>query len=507
MADERENIRPPEKSLTPGPKPDTPVSAPTPPKKDVPIGFGVVTPEMERYRAMLAKDPGSRVFAALSELYRKAGMLDEAVRLCLNGTKAHPKYMSGRVALARAYFDKGMIKEAKEEVLTVVSITPDNILANKILGEIQLLEGDAAKAVESFTKVLSLSPDDAEAKEKLLEAQRGPKAPPRAPDKAEDILEAETLEEMPEGEPSDIIEDIIPLEEGEDLVSEPESAPAPDKEIPVGGDDLEIEGADLDIPLEDDGSLDDLFAEETAGDVSMDEFASEPGADAGGPPETGEVPLESGQEEGEHFETSVGYVPDDDYETRSDQQGADEDIDMDEEQELVDEFGILEEAGGDITIEGLDDGERPVVGKRKVPSEETPTVRADEGGTGRQERPAQVATVQREGATDAQGVTITTETIADIYVKQGYYDKALSVYEELLGAYPTRDSLKQKIAFVRNKMRGAAEDSRDQEAISIGGGQEPAGPGMLEADESGGLEKNIESLNRWLLAIRKLRRH
>ncbi len=100
---------------------------------------------MERYRAMIAKDPNSRVFAALAELYRKAGMLDEAVRLCWSGTKAHPKYMSGRVALARAYADKGMIKEAKEEVLTVVSITPDNILANKILGEIHLLEGDTVQ--------------------------------------------------------------------------------------------------------------------------------------------------------------------------------------------------------------------------------------------------------------------------------------------------------------------------------------------------------------------------
>ena len=232
MPDERENIRPPEKSLTPGQKPDTKAAQPAMPQKEVPIGVGVITPEMERYRAMIAKDPGSRVFAALAELYRKAGMLDEAVRLCLNGTKAHPKYMSGRVALARAYFDKGMIKEAKEEVLTVVSITPDNILANKILGEIQLLEGDTDRAVESFSKVLTLAPDDTEARQRLDEAQKRPgkKEPPVH--EPEDILEADVLEEVTEVEPSGAIEDVAPIgNEQEDIVAGVE--PTSREELPV----------------------------------------------------------------------------------------------------------------------------------------------------------------------------------------------------------------------------------------------------------------------------------
>ena len=43
-----------------------------------------VNPEfVERFQIMYQKDPNSRVFAPLAECYRKMGLLDEALRLCL----------------------------------------------------------------------------------------------------------------------------------------------------------------------------------------------------------------------------------------------------------------------------------------------------------------------------------------------------------------------------------------------------------------------------------------
>ena len=63
----------------------------------------------------LVEDPNSRVFAPLAEAYRKSGMLDEAIQVCLEGLKIHPTYISGRVALARAYYEEKMLGEAKEE--------------------------------------------------------------------------------------------------------------------------------------------------------------------------------------------------------------------------------------------------------------------------------------------------------------------------------------------------------------------------------------------------------
>jgi tetratricopeptide (TPR) repeat protein len=505
MADERENIGPPEKPLTPGQKPVQKAVAPAPPQKEVPIGFGVVTPEMERYRAMIAKDPNSRVFAALAELYRKAGMLDEAVRLCLSGTKAHPKYMSGRVALARAYADKGMLKEAKEEVLTVVSITPDNILANKILGEIQLLEGDTPKAVESFTKVLALAPDDAEAKQRLLEAGNEPVRPVQAVQEAEEILDGDILEEVPEDASIDIIEDATPIGQGGQSPEGPEAS-APSEGAPAGRPERIREAGELDIPLEDDGSLDDLLADETGKDGRESEHVEESSAGAEGEPGGGEGDLWEVEQGQEPSQPTVGYAPDEDSGLEPDRETIDGDIDIEGDQELVDEFGIMEEEEGEITIEGLESARQPTVratgGAPKAPA-------AEKANEPDKRRPLDDVIVEPEGedaAPDTQGVTITTETIADIYVKQGYFDKALTVYQELQGVSPERESLKQKIAFVKNKIREAGGDHQQRSTTPIEGEATTPEPVVSESAGDRKLKENVESLDRWLTSIKRLRR-
>jgi tetratricopeptide (TPR) repeat protein len=215
--------------------------------------------------------------------------------------------MSGRVALARAYFDKGMVKEAKEEVLTVVSITPDNILANKILGEILLLEGDAAGAVGSFEKVLALAPDDAEAKQKLLEAREGPAGSERPQKGGEDILDAEILEEVGGAEGSEIIEDAVPLDDGDTIIADRGRTSSRPEAGPIGGVEKIDESTNLDIPLEDDGSLDDLFADEPAEATRGGEHIREGIAERR--PDT-EGELREAEKDNEQSATSVGYAPD-----------------------------------------------------------------------------------------------------------------------------------------------------------------------------------------------------
>lgn len=100
-------------------------------KDDAPI-----PPEINKYLAILSKDPGSMVFAPLAEAYRKAGMLDEAIATAQDGLKIHPNYVSGMVALGRAYYEKGMLIEARETLEQVVITAPDNIIAANILEEI-----------------------------------------------------------------------------------------------------------------------------------------------------------------------------------------------------------------------------------------------------------------------------------------------------------------------------------------------------------------------------------
>jgi len=101
-------------------------------KDDAPI-----PPEINKYLAILSKDPGSMVFAPLAEAYRKAGMLDEAIATAQDGMKLRPDYVSGMVALGRAYFEKGLLAEARENLEKVLVIAPDNIIAAGILEEIK----------------------------------------------------------------------------------------------------------------------------------------------------------------------------------------------------------------------------------------------------------------------------------------------------------------------------------------------------------------------------------
>lgn len=145
---------------------------------------------MIKYEEMLEKNPSSRVFAPLADLYRKAGMVDEAIALALQGVEKYPKYLSGRVSLGRAYYDKGMYDEARDEMERVVNITPDNLLANKVLGNIYMATGDHTQAAGYFERVLMFAPDDEEASRLLENIGRGDtkraKEPSEPPKKTEE---------------------------------------------------------------------------------------------------------------------------------------------------------------------------------------------------------------------------------------------------------------------------------------------------------------------------------
>jgi diguanylate cyclase (GGDEF)-like protein/PAS domain S-box-containing protein len=172
----------------------------------------LITPEMKKYRTMLGSNPASRIFATLAELYRKHGMYDEAIGMCLKGLKHHPGYLSGRVVLGLAYFDKGMLREAAEELEQVISAKPDHLMAARALGDVMLADGDIRQAEFYFNRVLSLAPDDPDVTRKLetlapraeREAAPVPIPVPIDPDPGDEVLPPD---EILEGEGLEIVED------------------------------------------------------------------------------------------------------------------------------------------------------------------------------------------------------------------------------------------------------------------------------------------------------------
>lgn len=120
--------------------------------------------EIKKYEDSLAKDPASYCFAPLAELYRRIGLVDDAIAVAQKGTELHPDYVGGHLALGRAYFEKAMIAESRSELECVVKFTPDNLLAQKLLSQVYIELGETTLAQKALESLLEANPADSESR-------------------------------------------------------------------------------------------------------------------------------------------------------------------------------------------------------------------------------------------------------------------------------------------------------------------------------------------------------
>jgi tetratricopeptide (TPR) repeat protein len=199
--------------------------------------------DIKKYEDTLERDPNSYCFAPLSELYRKVGMVDDAIIIAKRGCELHPEYVGGYMALGRAYFEKGMNTECRQALEKVVRVTPDNLLAQRILGQIYFDSGDVAAAEESLKTILAQNPDDTEsrillnsltriaganthpaaevegekvAENGIAEIEKKDNEPLREEDDEEiiDLLESDIVEDFPEDTEQ---EEVLPCTEESDI--------------------------------------------------------------------------------------------------------------------------------------------------------------------------------------------------------------------------------------------------------------------------------------------------
>ena len=125
--------------------------------------------EIKKFEDMLLVDQRSYCFAPLSDLYRKLGLLDDALNVAKRGIAIHPEYVGGYMALGRAFHEKGMKEESMAALQHVVKVTPDNLLAQKLLSQLYLENGDVTSAEKTLKVLLLLQPEEVEARQ-MLEA-------------------------------------------------------------------------------------------------------------------------------------------------------------------------------------------------------------------------------------------------------------------------------------------------------------------------------------------------
>lgn len=123
-----------------------------------------IKPEVvERYQKLYEQDPASKVFAPLSEAYRKMGLLKEAHEVAAKGVQRHPEFAGGRVALARVLLDLTHYDQALPELKRVVELAPENVLGHSLLAECYLRLKKPKEALKAFKMLLFLSPENEKA--------------------------------------------------------------------------------------------------------------------------------------------------------------------------------------------------------------------------------------------------------------------------------------------------------------------------------------------------------
>jgi len=98
-------------------------------------------------------------------------------------------------------------------------------------------------------------------------------------------------------------------------------------------------------------------------------------------------------------------------------------------------------------------------------------------------------------AIDEEKSELTTATIAELYAKQGLFDKALKLYNQLLEANPGNMELKFRYDQLLDRKK--EEETKKKEAKEI--------PSAMKKEEEAIRRKKIETLNKWLEALKKKR--
>ena len=103
-----------------------------------------------------------RYFVPLANAYRQAGDLDRAIAICREQLPQQPGHMSGHIVLGRAYFAKGDLDAAREVFMTSFALDDENVVALRHLGEIARARQATVEARQWFARLLESDPHDGE---------------------------------------------------------------------------------------------------------------------------------------------------------------------------------------------------------------------------------------------------------------------------------------------------------------------------------------------------------
>jgi tetratricopeptide (TPR) repeat protein len=451
-----------------------------------------LSPEIEKLAERLAKDPSSKLFVPLAEEYLKGGMFEEAITVLKDGLKHHPSYISARVALGKAYHKKGLIKESLEEFKKVVAVNPDNLLAHKRLVEIHKVLGNIEDAIKNCNTILLLNPKDEEIKGilKQLEGIRPVPKPSAAPEKKEEkvsVAAAERIEAVIEEKPEELVIETAIREQAESELIEAKK-PEPEITEEIKERPLVMEEAAAETILEEpeemfkipeDAGEEIRFEEEKKEEKAEESLWTMPEEEKPSvleeeskAPAADEKVYELKEEKDEELESLVKLKPVEQPKKAKDSEAeagmpvyeiSEEELISFPKDLLQSDEEIIQEAKmkeGEVTSLDISSFEkRPEdvdAPKVAMPEEDMIIIEEPESEILSVEPPVfekEEAAPFKEPVYEEKAIKtakkaeeeLSTETLAELYIKQGFYEKGIDIYRKLLKEKPDSNELKQKL--------------------------------------------------------------
>ena len=398
------------------------------------------TSEIEKLEARYRENPKGRNFAPLADAYRKAGLIDNAIELCQAGLQLHPDYVSGHIVHGRCLVDKKDDTGAEAVFRKVLDLDPENILALKVLAEISERNDRFDQAVEWLNRLLLADPMNGEAAEGLSRVRGKAAVQPAAPPPAEEPVATMLMEPQPEAPL---------LVEHEEL--ELQSAVPPAEEAPPSQPRLSIEYME--------GPFDAGMADATTAAMDRPEFdlerTSEPAME----------PIET-YDSLDLNQVAPGEVVA--YGIELDEPGA---VTPDAEVQIEGLARTQYEGSGVFKVDDAPPAVESPDERPTSPVADLPLIMPDDlepapwatVRPSRETEPIELAAAEAapsapppmrlpddDGAADtaalSQAEPVVTETMAELYLRQGHREDALHVYEALLEQRPQDARLRQKVA-------------------------------------------------------------
>jgi tetratricopeptide (TPR) repeat protein len=449
--------------------------------------------EIEKLERRWQENPLGLTFAPLAEAYRKEGMYADALELLEIGLAQHPNYVPAHIVRGRCYLDTSRDADANAAFQRVADLDPENVIALKGLAEIAERAGRFEEAAERLELLLAFDRNNDEARVQLDRIQSILATPSPGTIEPETVLigdvpsEAEPLGDV--REPVSLAHEVFGLPDALPVVAEP-VVPAAEPAASVSP--VEPEAAEQEQPVTSDTGLD---ADESA-PVDLDSTIESPPGVAAVPAEIEEPaglelaalevsraaydeppepydesaepsaePAERDDEPVEPYDEQLveaGEPVDDVDAMLADEAIAREDALYGDAEPDLEPFAAGASAGQTPSFEEPElSAEAPLQADLAAePVEESDALPADD------EVAEPAALPDDDGAPDL----VVTETMAEIFLRQGHRELALAVYTQLAQRDPEAPRIADAIARLSAELQ-PAEPRTPVYAASLTGGQ------------------------------------